>query len=165
MQLGEVEQILDELTPEQLRAVCARSALRFTAALDLAVRGSVDPDAKALGQTLAEEQEAGGGALLTAGGAAFGEAEAAAAADGGESSLFGGAQYHRLMREFDAAVRALPAIGLLPEDVTNAMGVSAQDDPMHVSRIACAIALSRSAEQLGALVARLFLRLQASVMH
>ena len=165
MQLGEVEQILDELTPEQLRAVCARSALRFTDALDLAVRGSVDPDAKALGQTLAEEQEAGGGALLTAGGAAFGEAEAAAAADGGESSLFGGAQYHRLMREFDAAVRALPAIGLLPEDVTNAMGVSAQDDPMHVSRIACAIALSRSAEQLGALVARLFLRLQASVMH
>ena len=31
---------------------------------------------------------------------------------------------------------------------------------MHVSRVACAIALSRSAEQLGAVVARLFVRLQ-----
>ena len=40
------------------------------------------------------------------------------------------------MREFHAAVRALPAVAVLPEDVTNAMGVSAQDDPMHVSRVA-----------------------------
>ena len=36
MQLGEVEQILEELTPEQLRAVCARSAIRFTVALEVA---------------------------------------------------------------------------------------------------------------------------------
>ena len=35
--VGEVEQILEELTPEQLRAVCSRSALRFTAALEVAL--------------------------------------------------------------------------------------------------------------------------------
>ncbi len=80
--------------------------------------------------------------------------------EGAEASLFGGAQYHRLMKEFHAAVRSLPPVAVLAEDITNAMGVSAHEDPIHIGRVACAIALHRSSEQLGLLLARLFERLR-----
>ena len=188
-QLRQVDEALDELTSEQLRAVCARAAQRFKKTLEVAVRGAVDDIAKGLGQTLEAEQAEGGGALVHAAAAAYEseeaveEAAAAAAAEaepmqpgsadddadsvdgsggggGRKTALFGGAQYHRLIKEFHAAVRRLPAQAVLPEDVTNAMGVSAQDDPMHVGRVGCAIALHRSSEQLGAVLQRLFERLR-----
>lgn len=49
-------------------------------------------------------------------------------------ALFGGAQYHRLVREFAAAVSALPAVPIPPEEVINSMGIDAGVDPLHVSR-------------------------------
>ena len=47
------------------------------------------------------------------------------------SALFGGAQYHRLMREFVDAVSSLPAVSIPAEEVINSMGeTSREHDPL-----------------------------------
>lgn len=51
-----------------------------------------------------------------------------------ETKLFGGAQYHRLVREFAEAVKMLPAVAIPPEEVINSMGIAAGSDALHVGR-------------------------------
>ena len=57
-------------------------------------------------------------------------------------------------------MKALPAVSVTDEEAANAMGVGAQHEPIAVARVACAIALQRSAVQLRAAVELLFERLR-----
>ena len=154
-QLAATDASLDDLTPARLRALCSRAAGRFTSALELAIGGSARPEARGLGQTLADEYRNGAGPLMP---------KSASArhvdVDGAEAKLFGGAQYHRLLRELHAATRALPPVAVSAEDVANALGVGAQHDSLHVGRAVCQIALHRSAKQLHEVLRALFERLR-----
>ena len=157
-------------TPPMIRAACRRGAAEFAAAFDLALRGS--PKGHPLGQTLRQEQSAGGGPIGMAALAAMvpspdARAAAAACADAAstsvencDASLYGGSQFYRLVAEWEAAVKALPAVSVTDEEAANAMGVGAQHEPIAVARVACAIALQRSAVQLRAAVELLFERLR-----
>ena len=154
-QLAATDASLDDLTPARLRALCSRAAGRFTSALELAIGGSARPEARGLGQTLADEYRDGAGPLLPK------SAQAThVEVDGAGAKLFGGAQYHRLLRELHVATRALPPVAVSDEDVANALGVGAQHDSLHVGRAVCQIALHRSAKQLHDVLRALFERLR-----
>ena len=83
-----------------------------------------------------------------------------AAVGDADAPLFGGAQYYRLMSEFQLAVMTLPDDLANEEEVINAMGLAASDSrSAQTGRSAAAIALQRSVEALRPLLVQLHKRL------
>jgi hypothetical protein len=111
--------------------------------------GSMAPEILQLAQTVAQEQ-----------------AEAGRMGDhveqnfeGADCALFGGAQFIRLLREFEACVRTLPAEPVSEEELCNTLGLDAQHDSLHIGRTACGLALEHSFTQVRPLLEQLEARL------
>jgi len=57
--------------------------------------------------------------------------------------LFGGAQYHRALREFTLAVRMMKTPTVTEDEIANAAGVGDMHDGVNFMRAACVIAVEK----------------------
>lgn len=57
--------------------------------------------------------------------------------------LFGGAQYHRALREFTLAVRMMKTPSITEDEIANAAGVGDMHDGVNFMRAACVIAVEK----------------------
>ncbi|KAG5184668.1 hypothetical protein JKP88DRAFT_348446 [Tribonema minus] len=58
--------------------------------------------------------------------------------------LFGGAQYHRVLREFAFAVRHMPSPEITDDEIANAAGIGDMHDGVNFMRAACVIAVEKA---------------------
>lgn len=58
--------------------------------------------------------------------------------------LFGGAQYHRSLREFTAAVRHLQSASVTEDEIANAAGLGDVHDGVNFMRAAAVIAMEKA---------------------
>lgn len=58
--------------------------------------------------------------------------------------LFGGAQYHRAIREFTSAVRHMPAPPVTEDEIANAAGMGDMHDGVNFMRAACVLAMQKA---------------------
>jgi len=63
--------------------------------------------------------------------------------------LFGGAQYHRALREFTLAVRMMKTPLVTEDEIANAAGVGDMHDGVNFMRAACVIAVEKVREKRG----------------
>jgi hypothetical protein len=61
-----------------------------------------------------------------------------------DHKLFGGAQYHRALREFTAAVRHMQPVTVTDDEIANVGGVGDTHDGVNVMRTACVLALNKA---------------------
>lgn len=57
--------------------------------------------------------------------------------------LFGGAQYHRALREFTLAVRLMKTPTVTDDEIANAAGIGDMHDGVNFMRAACVIAVEK----------------------
>jgi hypothetical protein len=57
--------------------------------------------------------------------------------------LFGGAQYHRALREFTLAVRLMKTPTVTEDEIANAAGIGDMHDGVNFMRAACVIAVEK----------------------
>ncbi|CAM9892263.1 unnamed protein product, partial [Laminaria digitata] len=62
----------------------------------------------------------------------------------GNNKLFGGAQYHRALREFNFAIRHMNAPEVTEDEIANAAGISDMHDGVNFMRAACVIAVEKA---------------------
>ena len=63
--------------------------------------------------------------------------------------LFGGAQYHRALREFTLAVRLMKTPTVTEDEIANAAGVGDMHDGVNFMRAACVIAVEKVRGSMG----------------
>ena len=63
-----------------------------------------------------------------------------------DHKLFGGAQYHRALRDFSVAVRHMRPVSVSDDEIANAAGVGDTHDGVNVMRTACVLALDKAQE-------------------
>jgi hypothetical protein len=76
-----------------------------------------------------------------------------------EHRLYGGAQYHRAMREFNLATRCLRLPTITEDEIANAAGVGDAHDGVNFLRAACVIALEKARTTFDPLLESMRLRL------
>jgi len=76
-----------------------------------------------------------------------------------EHRLYGGAQYHRAMREFNLATKCLRLPTITEDEIANAAGVGDTHDGVNFLRASCVIALEKARTTFDPLLESLRLRL------
>ena len=76
-----------------------------------------------------------------------------------EHRLYGGAQYHRAMREFNLATRCLRLPTITEDEIANAAGVGDTHDGVNFLRAACVIALEKARTTFDPLLESMRIRL------
>jgi hypothetical protein len=61
-----------------------------------------------------------------------------------QHKLFGGAQYHRALREFSAAVRHMSLTSVSEDEIANAAGMGDMHDGVNFMRAACVLAMNKA---------------------
>ena len=62
----------------------------------------------------------------------------------GSHRLFGGAQYHRVLREFAFAIKHMGSPEITEDEIANAAGISDMHDGVNFMRAACVIAVEKA---------------------
>jgi hypothetical protein len=62
----------------------------------------------------------------------------------GSHRLFGGAQYHRVLREFAFAIKHMSSPEISEDEIANAAGISDMHDGVNFMRAACVIAVEKA---------------------
>ena len=137
--------------------------------LGLLLRGTVAAPPERFGETLADEHLKGG-AFVSGDGAQL--PVLPASLPNANMRLFGGAQYHRAMAEFRAAVSSVSCAPINREEIVNACGIDDVHDGVNYTRTACVIAVSKARDafepflhQLGYRLAHVLRRLLSISMH
>lgn len=73
--------------------------------------------------------------------------------------LYGGAQYHRIMREFNLATRCLRLPTISEDEIANAAGIGDTHDGVNFLRAACVISLEKARNSFDPLLESLRLRM------
>jgi hypothetical protein len=159
---------LADLHPEKLKDKGRALREGFLAKLGLLLRGTVAAPPDRFGETLADEHMRGGAFVAPDG-------RALAAPPGlpnAHMRLYGGAQYHRAMAEFRAAVGGLACPDIAREEIVNACGVDDFHDGVNYTRTACVIAVAKARDllepvihQLGFRFAHVLRRMLPIAMH
>jgi len=76
-----------------------------------------------------------------------------------EHRLYGGAQYHRAMREFNLATRCLRLPTITEDEIANAAGIGDTHDGVNFLRAACVIALEKARSSFDPLLESMRIRL------
>ncbi len=145
--LMQTEKELASLSIDRLKHSAAIYRERFAKELSNVVQGTVKVPPSEYGETLEVEQLRGGSflerdqiqsdvwqRLLQE---EIGNANA---------KLFGGAQYHRALREFNVAVRHMSAPLVTEDEIANAAGIGDMHDGVNFMRAACVIAVEKAKE-------------------
>jgi hypothetical protein len=156
--LSAVEGELANLSLERLKKGADKYRERFAKELSESIHGTVKVSTEDWGETSDQEQTRGGSFFgiqsSTAGSAS------ASAAYGHQSEalkrllevevgntnhkLFGGAQYHRALREFTSAVRHMKVPPVSENEIANAAGMGEVHDGVNFMRAACVIAIEKA---------------------
>jgi hypothetical protein len=147
--VAEAEALLDDLSPDRLQGLYSRYIARFMERFEATWHGSMAPEILQVAQTISQEHAEAG---------RMGDHEVCNF-EGADSALFGGAQFIRLLREFEACVRTLPAAPVSEEELCNSLGLDAQHDSLHIGRTACGLALDHSFVQVRPILEQLEARL------
>ena len=150
-QICAADEALDALSGPQLQRAAREAVDKFVGSLQAAVQGSAGAACAALGQTLQQEEADAGGA------GAF-STQCPRPANAG-ASLYGGAQFMRLLAHFRLAIESLPTAPATDEERTNLAGIA---ERAHAAsgRASSAIALRRCVEGVRPLLERLHTRLE-----
>lgn len=76
-----------------------------------------------------------------------------------QHKLYGGAQYHRVLREFNLATRCLRLPTITEDEIANAAGIGETHDGVNFLRAACVIALEKAQISFDPLLDSLRLRI------
>lgn len=145
----EAESLLEDLSPDRLQGLYSRYVARFMERFEATWSGSMAPEILHVAQTIAQEHAEAG---------RMGDHDIQRL-EGADCALFGGAQFIRLIREFEACVRTLPADPVSEEELCNTLGLDAQHDALHIGRTACGLALDHSFVRVRPLLEQLEIRL------
>ena len=143
--LEAVEVELTALSLDRLKQGANVYRERFSKELADIIHGSVKVSPEDWGETLSSEQLAGGSFL---------ESEQLQSetwqrlidfeVGNGRHKLFGGAQYHRAIREFAVAVRHMSTSTVSENEIANAAGMGDVHDGVNFMRAACVIAVEKA---------------------
>jgi len=136
---------LDSLSVDHLRRTADLLKEQFSRTVASCIQGSIIAPASEYGETLEAEQQRAG-AFLNLESMHPDTVMDILQEDVGDEDikLYGGAQYHRCLREFAAAVQNLPDVEVTPEEIANAVGVGDMHDGANFMRAACVIAVEKA---------------------
>jgi hypothetical protein len=145
LKLAETEKELASLSIDRLKHSAAIYRERFSKELSNVVQGTVKVSPTEFGETLAAEQLRGG-SFLDRDQVQSDVWQTLVQQEIGNSQarLFGGAQYHRAIREFNVAVRHMSAAVVTEDEIANAAGVGDVHDGVNFMRAACVIAVEKA---------------------
>ena len=166
--LEETQVELNDLHPEKLKERGRVFREAFIAKLALLLRGTVAAPPERFGETLQDEHIRGGAFVGP-------DSRPLAVSENLPNChmrLFGGAQYHRAMAEFRAAVGTITCPDISREEIVNACGIDDFHDGVNYTRTACVIAVSKARDmfepflhQLGYRLAHVNRRMLPIAMH
>ena len=143
--LSKTDQELAALSVDRLKQSANIYRERFSKELADSIHGTVKASPEEWGETLEQEQLRGGSFLE--------QDQVASEAwqrlldlevGNGRHKLFGGAQYHRALREFTVAVRHMRTPEITEDEIANAAGVGDVHDGVNFMRAACVIAVEKA---------------------
>ncbi|CAM9551199.1 unnamed protein product [Chrysoparadoxa australica] len=143
--LVSTERDLQALSIEHLKEAADDYRESFSRCLTTAIQGTIKAPPEKYGESLESEQ-------LKAGSFIEGtevdddrwDRLMAMEVGNGDHKLYGGAQYHRALREFAFAVRHMAAPEVTEDEIANAAGISDMHDGVNFMRAACVIAVEKA---------------------
>ncbi|KAI2494507.1 hypothetical protein MHU86_20003 [Fragilaria crotonensis] len=147
--LQQCEKELGDLSIERLKAGADRFCDEFCVNLRKALQGSVIAPASLFGETLSQETQAGGSfhsvqnSPMSVSDRTW-ERLVSAEVGHQDHRLYGGAQYHRTMREFNLATKCLRLPTITEDEIANAAGMGTTHDGVNFLHAACVIALEKA---------------------
>jgi len=166
--LEETQGELNDLHPEKLKERGRIFRESFIAKLGLLLRGTVAAPPERFGETLGDEHIRGGAFV----GPDSRPLSVIEILPNSHMRLFGGAQYHRAMAEFRAAVGTITCPDISREEIVNACGIDDFHDGVNYTRTACVIAVSKARDmfepflhQLGYRLSHVNRRMLPIAMH
>ena len=136
---------LNALSIERLKHSANLYREQFSKELSNAIHGTVKASPEEWGETLESEQLRGGSFLendqvQSESWQKLVELEVG----NGKHKLFGGAQYHRALREFTVAARHMRTPAVTEDEIANAAGMGDVHDGVNFMRAACVIAVEKA---------------------
>eukprot|EP00903_Cladosiphon_okamuranus_P020075 g18441.t1 len=139
------EQEIEALSLDSLKASADEYREHFSRALGRAIQGTIKAPPEKFGETLEAEQLRAGSFIEDSDvDADQWERMMEIEVGNGENKLFGGAQYHRALREFNFAIRHMNAPEVTEDEIANAAGISDMHDGVNFMRAACVIAVEKA---------------------
>eukprot|EP01038_Epipyxis_sp_PR26KG_P006500 gene6500-8935_t len=142
--LFETEAELESLSIEKLKLSANLYRERFAKELSLAIQGTVKANPDEWGETLEAEQIAGGSFIADNMQTEKWQRILENEVGNNHHKLFGGAQYHRAIREFTIAVRHMKIPSVTEDEIANAAGMGDTHNGVNFMRAACVIAMEKA---------------------
>ena len=145
MKLGQTNQELEALSMDFLKKTANQFREFFLRSLGSVIQGTIQASPAQYGETL-ETEQLRGGSFLDAKDVPAERWERIMDDEVGNAHhrLFGGAQYHRALREFTLAVRLMKTPVISEDEIANAAGVGDMHDGVNFMRAACVIAVEKA---------------------
>jgi GTPase SAR1 family protein len=147
--LKQCERELGELSIERLKAGADIFCDEFCVALRKALQGSIIAPASLFGETLLQEATAAGSfhsvqnSPMSVSDRTW-ERLISGEVGHQDSRLYGGAQYHRTLREFNLATKCLRLPTITEDEIANAAGMGTTHDGVNFLHAACVISLEKA---------------------
>lgn len=144
--LQSTEKEINALSLDRLKQRANNFRERFSKDIATLIHGSIKASTETWGETLEEEQLRGGG-FMESSRQALSKAELMnldANVGNIHNRLYGGAQYHRAMREFVYAVHQMSSIAVTDDEIANAAGVGDTHDGINFMRAAAVVATQKA---------------------
>ncbi|CAM9399954.1 unnamed protein product, partial [Pylaiella littoralis] len=139
------EQEIEALSLDSLKASADEYREHFSRALGRSIQGTIKAPPEKFGETLEAEQLRAGSFIDDSDvDPDQWERMMEIEVGNGENKLFGGAQYHRALREFNFAIRHMNAPEVSEDEIANAAGISDMHDGVNFMRAACVIAVEKA---------------------
>lgn len=143
--LGVIEDELSSLSLEKLKEGSNAYREKFAKELERSIHGTANASPLEWGETLVTEQMRAGSFLTDS------QVKSEAwqtlldlEVGNAQHRLFGGAQYHRALREFTAAVRHMSLSSVSEDEIANAAGMGDTHDGVNFMRAACVLAMNKA---------------------
>lgn len=158
------EQELEAISLERLKDGADSFCDDFCKALKDSIQGSIIAPAGSYGETLEQENLAAGsfadvqGCPMSVSDRTW-EHLLLSEVGNTQHKLYGGSQYHRVLREFNLATRCLRLPTITEDEIANAAGIGETHDGVNFLRAACVIALEKAQISFDPLLDALRLRI------
>jgi len=143
--LLKTERELTALSLDHLKASAEEFREKFVRALESLIHGSIQAPSELYGETL-EMEQSNAGTLVDLDHLENTNFDRLLEVEIGSThhKLYGGAQYHRLLREFAFAVKNLESPEITEDEISNAVGLGDLHDGVNFMRAACVIAIEKA---------------------
>ena len=158
------ERELDAISLERLKDGADAFCDDFCKALKDSIQGSIIAPAASYGETL-EQENLAAGSFAEVQGCPMSVSDRTwehllhSEVGNTQHKLYGGSQYHRVLREFNLATRCLRLPTITEDEIANAAGIGETHDGVNFLRAACVIALEKAQISFDPLLDALRLRI------